>query len=54
MKKYDEVRAQLIEMLEDLNRRLAIITSDAKHAEKHLEDDLAEQVKQPENNGRQL
>ncbi|MGZ8162798.1 MAG: hypothetical protein ACXW0H_05375 [Methylobacter sp.] len=53
MKEYDEVRDKLIEMLEDLDDRLAKITSEAKHSEEHLEKDLAEQRGQTANNVRQ-
>lgn len=52
MKEYDEVRGKLIEMLEYLDDRLAKITNDVKYSEEHLEEDLAEQMVQTENNVR--
>jgi len=50
MKEYEEVRIKLIEMLEDLNLRLARITSNVRHADVPLEKDFAEQATQNENN----
>jgi hypothetical protein len=44
MKEYDEVRGRLIEMLEDLDDRLAKITNNVKHPEEQLEEDLAAQM----------
>jgi DnaK suppressor protein len=49
MKEYDEVRGKLIEMLEDIDDRLAKITNDVKHSEEHLEEDLAEQIGETNN-----
>jgi RNA polymerase-binding transcription factor DksA len=47
MKEYDEVRDNLIEMLEDLGDRLAKITHDVKEP---LDQDFEEQATQAENN----
>jgi DnaK suppressor protein len=49
MKKYEEVRNNLIAMLEELNLRLARITNNVKHSEVPLEKDFAEQATQNEN-----
>jgi DnaK suppressor protein len=48
MKEYEEIRRNLIEMLEDLDERLAKITNHVKHADEPLEKDFAEQVTQQE------
>jgi len=47
MKEYEEVRGNLIEMLEDLGDRLAKITHDVKEP---LDQDFEEQATQAENN----
>jgi DnaK suppressor protein len=49
MKEYEEVRNHLIEMLEDLDDRLAKITRDVKHEDVPLEKDFAELATQSEN-----
>jgi RNA polymerase-binding protein DksA len=49
MKKYEEVRSNLIAMLDELNLRLARITNNIKHSEVPLEKDFAEQATQNEN-----
>jgi DnaK suppressor protein len=49
MKEYEEVRSQLIIMLEELNLRLTRITNDIKHSDVPLEKDFAEQATQNEN-----
>lgn len=49
MKEYEEIRNNLIEMLEDLDERLAKITDHVKHTDEPLEKDFAEQVTQKEN-----
>ncbi|MGR9035749.1 MAG: TraR/DksA family transcriptional regulator [Gammaproteobacteria bacterium] len=49
MKEYDEIRSNLIEMLEDLNDRLTRITEDVKHSEEPLSKDFEEQATQTEN-----
>ena len=50
MKEYEEVRSNLIAMLEELNLRLARITNNVKHSEMPSEKDFAEQATQNENN----
>ena len=50
MKEYDEVRDNLITMLEELDDRLAKITDDVKHLEEPLAKDFAEQATESENN----
>jgi DnaK suppressor protein len=50
MKEYDEVRNNLLGMLEDLDERLAKITNDVKHEDIPLEKDFAELATQSENN----
>jgi len=49
MKEYEEVRSQLIAMLEELNIRLTRITNEIKHSDVPLEKDFAEQATQNEN-----
>ena len=49
MKEYEEVRSNLIAMLEELNLRLSRITNNVKHADMPLEKDFAEQATQNEN-----
>ena len=49
MKKYEEVRNNLVAMLDELNLRLARITNNVKHSEVPLEKDFAEQATQNEN-----
>ncbi|MFA6052416.1 MAG: TraR/DksA family transcriptional regulator [Methylobacter sp.] len=49
MKEYEEVRSNLIEMLEDLDDRLTRITNDVKHLEEPLDKDFEEQAIQAEN-----
>ncbi len=41
MKEYEEIRSNLIEMLEDLSDRLVRITDDVKHQGEPLAKDLA-------------
>ena len=50
MKEYEEVRGNLIAMLEDLNLRLARITNNVRHSDVPLEKDFAEMATQNENN----
>jgi DnaK suppressor protein len=50
MKEYDELRNNLLGMLEDLDERLAKITNDVKHEDIPLEKDFAELATQSENN----
>ena len=50
MKEYEAVRSHLIEMLEELDDRLAKITADVKHEEVPLEKDFEEWITQSENN----
>ena len=49
MKKQEEVRSNLIAMLDELNLRLARITNNVKHSDVPLEKDFAEQATQNEN-----
>ena len=49
MQEYEQVRNNLIEMLEDLDDRLDKITNDVKHLEQPLDKDFAEQATQKEN-----
>jgi RNA polymerase-binding transcription factor DksA len=49
MKEYEQVRNNLIEMLEELDDRLAKITEDIKHTHTPLEKDFAELATQSEN-----
>lgn len=50
MKEYEEVRSNLLAMLEDLDERLGKITEDVKHVEDPPAKDFAEQATQMENN----
>lgn len=50
MSEYEQVRSQLIGLLEELDDRLARITDDVRHTNIPLEHDFAEQVTQNENN----
>ena len=45
----DEIRGNLLEMLEELDDRLAKITDDVKHVAEPLAKDFAEQATQSEN-----
>ena len=47
---YDEVRHNLITMLEELDERLTTITHDVCHADEDVEKDSEEQATQNENN----
>lgn len=49
MSDYDEIRGNLLQMLEELNERLGKITDDVKHVEAEPEKDFAEQATQTEN-----
>ncbi len=49
MNQYQQVRSNLIEMLEELDDRLTKITSDVKHEDHPLEQDFAEQATETEN-----
>ena len=49
MKDYEEIRSNLIEMLEELDERLTRITDDVKHAEEPLSKDFEEKATQTEN-----
>lgn len=49
MKEYEEIRGNLIEMLEELNDRLVKITDDVKHSDEPLAKDFEEQATQTEN-----
>jgi RNA polymerase-binding transcription factor DksA len=49
MKEYEEVRSHLLEMLEELDDRLAKITSDVKHENVPIEQDFEEFITQSEN-----
>ncbi|TPQ25145.1 TraR/DksA family transcriptional regulator [Methylomonas sp. HW2-6] len=49
MKEYQDVRDQLLNMLEDLDDRLGKITADVKHAEHPLDKDFSEQAVETEN-----
>ncbi len=49
MNEYEEVRNHLLEMLEELDDRLAKITADVKHENVELEKDFAELATQSEN-----
>jgi DnaK suppressor protein len=46
---YEQVRLQLLEMLEELNTRLGNITEHVKHSTEPLSKDFAEQATQTEN-----
>ncbi len=45
----DEIRGNLLEMLEELDDRLAKITDDVRHVDEPLAKDFAEQATQSEN-----
>ncbi len=47
---YDDVRHNLISMLEELDERLTMITQDVRHADEAGEKDFEEQATQNENN----
>jgi RNA polymerase-binding transcription factor DksA len=47
---YDDVRHNLILMLEELDERLTTITNDIRHADEAVEKDFEEQATQNENN----
>lgn len=49
MSEYDEVRDNLLEMLEELSGRLDKITEDVKHANEPLSQDFSEQAVETEN-----
>ncbi|MEQ1621838.1 MAG: TraR/DksA family transcriptional regulator [Methylococcales bacterium] len=49
MKEYDQVRDQLIDMLEELDVRLSKITNEVKHPEEPVSQDFEEQASQVEN-----
>ena len=49
MKENEEIRENLIEMLEDLEVRLQKITDDVKHADEPISKDFAEQATETEN-----
>jgi DnaK suppressor protein len=49
MKEYEEVRSHLLEMLEELDDRLAKITADVKHEEVPIEKDFEEYITQSKN-----
>lgn len=50
MKNHEEVRENLLEMLEELNERLGKITDDVKHIKEPPAKDFAEQATEMENN----
>lgn len=50
MKDYQEVRQNLLDMLEELDDRLTRITADVKHEDQPLNADFSEQVVEMENN----
>jgi RNA polymerase-binding transcription factor DksA len=47
---YDEVRHNLISMLEELDERLTTITNDVRHTDEEIEKDWEEMATQNENN----
>ncbi len=47
---YDDVRQNLISMLEELDERLTTITNDIRHADGDVEKDFEEMATQNENN----
>ncbi len=49
MSEYDDVRSDLIDMLEELDERLSKITDDVRHTEKPLDKDFSEQAVETEN-----
>ncbi len=50
MKEYEEIREDLLAMLEELDERLGKITDDVKHTKEPPEKDFAEQATESENN----
>ncbi len=50
MQDYEQLRSNLIEMLEDLNDRLVKITQDVKHVDGPISPDFEEQAVETENN----
>ncbi len=50
MQEYEQVRNQLLHMLEDLDDRLEKITSDLKHSDGPISQDFEEQAIESENN----
>ena len=50
MKDYQEVRQNLLDMLEELDDRLTRITADVRHEDQPLNADFSEQVVEMENN----
>jgi DnaK suppressor protein len=50
MQNYEQVRVQLIQMLEDLDARLDKITEEIKHPDGPVAQDFAEQATENENN----
>ena len=50
MEELDDVRENLIDMLEDLDERLGKITADVRHVNEPLSKDFAEQATEMENN----
>ncbi len=49
MKEYEDVRDQLLNMLEELDDRLGKITDDVKHSDTPLAQDFSEQATETEN-----
>jgi DnaK suppressor protein len=49
VKEYEEIRSNLIDMLEELDDRLTRITDDVKHVEEPLSKDSEEKASQMEN-----
>ena len=49
MKEYEEVRDQLLNMLEELDDRLGKITNDVRHVDNPLSKDFSEQATEAEN-----
>ncbi len=49
MSNYDDVRHNLIDMLEDLEDRLSRISDDVRHIDKPLDKDFSEQAVEAEN-----
>jgi RNA polymerase-binding protein DksA len=50
MSEHDEIRHQLLDMLEELDERLGKITDDVKHVDHPPEQDFSEQATEAENN----
>ena len=50
MKEFEEIRDNLLDMLEELDERLEKITDDVKHVREPPEKDFAEQATEMENN----